>query len=309
MPPRNAAEAHSMIDPNNLLLKCPNGHDLQAARTDIDKELECPVCRMTFRPQIAGATAVGAAAPAPVGAVPLEYGGTQVGLARAKYPGYTGWLIGLWLFVVFSIAGAVTYEAVFPNAAASAKPSTPMMVFAGMLLCLVLPSLIAGVVLHLMWIYRIHRDAQNYGQYTDVSPGLALGLTFVPVFNIVWTGWLVRKLTQFAASGERRTDPAAASAAQIGRVFFFTSCALFIVICIGIALQWVSYAHFLTEVQSQNLAPGSTEFVQKMTESMTVTPALSIGDQLIRVVSVFVYVLAIRRLEASLYPKLGAPPR
>ena len=38
--------------------------------------------------------------------------------------------------------------------------------------------------------------------YREVSPGLALGLSFIPLFNWIWTGWTMKKLALFAAGGE-----------------------------------------------------------------------------------------------------------
>jgi len=58
-------------------------------------------------------------------------------------------------------------------------------------------TMVIAVVLQLMWIYRIHRDAARARNYHEISPGLALGLCFVPMIPYVWTAYTLRRFARF----------------------------------------------------------------------------------------------------------------
>jgi hypothetical protein len=56
------------------------------------------------------------------------------------------------------------------------------------------------VILLLVWIYRVHRDLEmlTYGRHCP-TPGLAMGLLFVPVVHSFWLCHVLRRLSQRAS--------------------------------------------------------------------------------------------------------------
>src|SRR5262249_7825053 len=128
-------------------------------------------------------------------------------------PGYTSWMLGLW---ILSIAPQAVLGPLTMREMQSLMPPPPVMTSSGPVYTMndrsgtspfLVPSFcllevlgllgLPAVVLQLMWIYRIHSDALSARAYQDISPGLALGLSFVPVVNYAWTGWTLRKLAVF----------------------------------------------------------------------------------------------------------------
>lgn len=293
-----------MIDPNNVLLRCPNGHDLQAARSDLHQDLACPVCNVVFSPQAAFGKAAAA-----VNALPVDYAHYQMPPQTLKYPAVTGWMIGLWIIVV---VGVTVIGLTMGQVSSDFDPKNPgmgLMLGAGALLCLCFPASIAAVVLNLIWVYRIHRDAEQYGRYTAISPGLALGLGLIPIVNLVWVGWTMRKLGQFAADGERHADPVAMRASHATRTCFITSIVLALVISISVSLSYAAKNQAEVTLADSGLKVGSPEYMHRMQELMDFPLAIKVADTLIRLVCVAIYLYSVRALEASLYPKLGATPK
>ena len=47
----------------------------------------------------------------------------------------------------------------------------------------------------LVWIYKVHEEVRDHSKSGhDISPGLALGLCFIPIFNFIWLCIILGKL-------------------------------------------------------------------------------------------------------------------
>ena len=207
------------MDPNNVLIRCPAGHELQAARDDLGKALSCPVCNITFTP---GGVPEAAAVPQQLG-----YASSQLGRPVSR-PGYVGWMVGLWVALeILSAINSFTTMTQDPM-----DPSLPMMAVG----CFAFLVLIAAVVLQLKWIHRIHQDARQARGYTDVSPGLALGLSFIPFFNLIWTGWTLKKLAAFAAKQASEEASETAEVLRVATTCFYFGIAKAVGGCVGFIL-------------------------------------------------------------------------
>ncbi|MBN2561488.1 MAG: hypothetical protein JXQ75_11220 [Phycisphaerae bacterium] len=214
------------MDPNNVLIRCPAGHELQAARTDLSKALRCPICNVTFTPSGGPAMQTGSAAH--VGPESLGYAGT---MRRPVFrPTYAGWLVGLW--IAAEVLGTINS---FAQMGGGIDPQTPdpIVMVGG---CFIFLVIIPAIVLQLMWIYRIHDDARRARGYYAVSPGLALGLSFIPFFNYIWTGWTMKKLAEFAASEDRSQDPTTAEAVRPATLCFYFGIAKVVANVVGMAV-------------------------------------------------------------------------
>ncbi len=297
-----------MIDPNNVLLQCPNGHELQAARADIHQDLACPVCSVVFTPQVPRDPVPGPFNSAQ-SSVAMQYAVRGAIGGRAAYPGYTGWMIVLWIVGALMLGALTIYSALVQEDYDPAKPSTGMLAGALGVLCLGLPAAIAAIVLNLIWIHRVHKDAEAYGGYNGISPGMALGISFIPIANLIWIAWTLHKLGQFSSEGERQSDPAAMRGAHAARTCLIVAVVLTAIICITTSIMFVSSNHALKEAQAEGLKLGTPEYARRIQELTAFPPAITIGDMLIRMLSVLVYLYTVRAVETSLYTKLGAIPR
>ncbi|MCG8405785.1 MAG: hypothetical protein MI923_11360 [Phycisphaerales bacterium] len=293
-----------MIDPNNVLIRCPNGHELQALKTDLDKPLACPVCNVTFTP--------GRSPPTPplgpgVGGPPTEamtYASSTL-TEPVAYPAYTSWMLGAW--VLYTVIAALTaiYTALTQPATGASSAAAAGTMLVG---CVTAMVGLAAIVMHLMWIHRIHKDAKE-GGYQGVSPGLALGLSFLPVFNYAWAGWTMKKLAGFIASGERESDPDARKAVDATTLCFVMGTLMALSVCVVFGMVGTTVIQLVMEMTSSGVEPGSPEWQQKLQGAGQQPAWLTIIYHVIQVAAVFIYFSAVRKLEASLYPFLGAPPR
>ncbi|HWL95133.1 MAG TPA: hypothetical protein VNT79_16555 [Phycisphaerae bacterium] len=300
-----------MIDPDYVLLRCPHGHDLQAARTDLGKELACPVCNAVF------ATSPGDAGPPP----PPASGADQVGYAtstdvrilpRAKFPGYTTWMLALWIAVFGWITLRVIWNTLDPTIADPSelkKLPMPVLMTLTMLDCSSFVCLFAAAVLQLVWVYRIHADALKYANYSGVSPGLALGLSLIPAFNVPWTGFALSRLASFAAAGERRRDATALAAVHATKAALLTGILVAISMCSIFGLSIAAAYSAYKAAAAQGIERDSPEMQARIAEAAAHSPILTVALLLICTASVVTYLFAVRRLEASLYARLGALPR
>jgi hypothetical protein len=282
------------MHPDNVLIRCPNSHELQAARSDLGKVLSCPVCNTTF-----STGAPPASPPGPGGMTPpaaIDYAGhaSPMLLQPVKRPQYVGWLVGLWIAV--EVLSTISSFASIIGGVDPMKPS-PLIMGAN---CFVTLFVIAAIVLQLMWIYRIHDDALRARGYRAVSPGMALGLSFIPVFNYIWTGWTMKKLAEFAASGERSQNAAALDAVRAATICFYFGIALTLTTCIGGAASGI--VGFQSAMQAATQGPANP-FASAGPGFLVVIAAMT----LVRLVSVFVYAWVVKKLHASLYDSLGAP--
>ena len=88
-----ATHRTDMTDQDYLLIQCPNGHDLQAARDDLSKKLACPVCDTHFVPAETGNMG-GESTPPTVVPQTISNASFQV----PDYPGTTEPLRYIWLY-------------------------------------------------------------------------------------------------------------------------------------------------------------------------------------------------------------------
>lgn len=293
-----------MMDPNNVLIRCPNGHELQAAKADLAKPLACPVCNVTFTPSGGpAATAAGMETPDKGGAV-VDYASDMLSSPIA-YPGYTNWMLGLTVGTYMLTAVASLLNLGGPTAEDPTSPSMGGI----MLSCFSGTAGLAAIVLQLMWIYRIHKDALRARGYTSVSPGKALGLSFIPVFNFIWTAWTMKKLAGFAWREDAAEDSAEGQALRATSLCLVAGIVLVLSNCVAISLAVSVVAGSIGDIMNQSIsqAERQTLMAEKIAES---TPfAWQVIGPLISVACVLVYFRAVRGLEAALYPFLGAPSR
>lgn len=293
-----------MMDPNNVLIRCPNGHELQAAKTDLDKPLACPVCNVTFTPSGGpDSTTAGMETPGTGGAV-VDYASDLLG-SPVEYPGYTNWMLGLTVGTYMLSAVLSLLNLGGPDMGDSASPSMGAM----MLPCFTGAAGLAAIVLQFMWIYRIHKDARRARGYTSVSPGMALGLSFVPLFNFIWTAWTLKKLAGFAWREDAAEDSVESQALRATSLCFAAGIVLVLSNCVTFGIAGSTWFEVMKEVMQQNLP--QAEMQKIMAEKIVgSTPfALQVIGPLISVACVLVYFRAVRSLEAALYPFLGAPNR
>ncbi len=297
------------MDPNNVLIRCPAGHELQAARTDLGKTLSCPICNMTFTPtaadeqtptspgltQPSGPQSQPQTPPYTPPTTPHEVGYAGSGLGRPAFrPAYAGWLVGLWIAVTF-----LSIPLNFMQFSGMQNPQAinPVQTFGS---CFLLIIAVPAVVLHLMWIYRIHDDARRTRGYQEVSPGLALGLSFIPMFNYIWTGWTMKKLAAFAAREGDAQFPRSSVGLRAATRCFHIGIAVAVVSCIaGIAGGVIGFQ------AAMRAAPGSV--VNPFADIGPGFWLLMVFSTVLSVVGVFVYAWAVLKVQASLYDYLGAP--
>lgn len=301
-----------MIDPENVIVHCPNGHELQAAREHISQALTCPVCSVEFVPQVKD----NAVPPPPTDAATLGYAGTELLRQPVEFPGYTSWMLWIWMgLAILQVLNAIVMpflvdpEQMKPGQAPNVNSG--LVVFGMAFGCIFLVAFCAAVVLQLMWIFRIHKDAKRSQKYADVSPGLALGMNFVPMACFVWTAWTMRKLSTFVASFDKADQPDVANRIAASetatRSCFISSIVITLFWCVVMSVFIVAiYGAF------QNaMGPGGNfdqaKYQQEVNSAMP--PWSQMAGPIIGLVGTVIYFNAVRKLEAALYPFLGAPPR
>ncbi len=288
-----------MMDPSNVIIHCPNGHQLQAARMDLDKPLACPICNVTFTPSPGGSMG---AAP---GGQPLELGYSGTPLSEpVDYPAYTNWMLGLWALAAFLVIGLSVYGAAVSSEAAAGQVPSSARTGVACSLCAVFAACAAAAILHLMWIYRIHRDARRIQKQETISPGLALGLSFIPCFNFAWSAWTMRKLALMSAT-EQDAPPRARAAVKAT-----TACFVFGILLMLWSLLSIGIANYSG---SQEGAPlGEQQADQHMDQERSAEilpdPVKYVITSLV-IIAVGTYIWAVQKLEAALYPFLEAALR
>jgi len=290
------------MDPNNVLIRCPNGHELQAAKTDLDKPLACPICNVTFTPSSGpGSPPSGTATPSGPGPV-VDYESDLMSSPIA-YPGYTNWMLGLWtaLFMMSAVFSLLDLSGLTTKDAAPPTPSLGAM----MMPCFVLIALITAFVLQLMWIYRVHKDAKRARGYTSVSPILALVLCLIPGFNFAWTAWTMKKLAAFVGREDAAEDSAEAQALRSTTLCLIAGIVLGISYCVTFGVISSVWFQAMGQLMQEKIT--QTEMAKKINDSLPF--AWQVISPLISVACVLIYFRAVRTLEAALYPFLGAPNR
>jgi len=300
-----------MIDPNNVLIRCPNGHELQAAKADLDKPLACPVCNVTFTPAVGPVSQAESSADVDGtgGAVStVDYAGEAI-TSPINYPGYTNWMLGLWVAV--TILGAIMglYQLASTSEVDQSTSAASKSVLGFFYSCSAGVAGIVAVALTLMWVYRIHKDARRGRNYRSVSPGLALGLSFIPVFNYVWVTWTMKKLAAFARPSDAAEDSTENPAIKATSLCLVAGIVLALSNCVTYSLMGRAWIGVMSEVAQQKISQQEMQTVMTQRIASSVPFVWQIISPLISVVCVLFFFRAVRSLEAALYPFLGAPNR
>jgi hypothetical protein len=102
-----------------------------------------------------------------------------------------------------------------------------------------------------VWIYKIHKELYcRCGPTRATSPGLAMGLLFIPGFNIVWVIIMLRKvarlsnqmLEQAARPYEKTSAGGIMAMLIIGQVFNMASLVNPAAALVTVPLMWVAVA-------------------------------------------------------------------
>ena len=291
-----------MPDTEHVVVRCPNGHDLQAAREHLSRPLACPICNTTFTPT--GGPAATPTTP-PTSPQPLNYANRSV-LAPVERPAFTHWLIVAWFVtqVVELINSLATrFGGVTVDPTQTTSPATGALILLGAAGAV---GLWVGLVLHPMWMHRVHSDAVRARGYRTISPGMALGLSFVPLFNFIWAGWTMQKLVAYSEAGTEPSSsrsPASAAARGClvaGAVLCVSHIAWNILLLNAVMSQ-------MPELFAAGSDPGSmVSFVNDLIQGPLRNSVLTLS--VIKVVGVLAYARAIRRTESVLYSFLKATP-
>ncbi len=293
-----------MLDSDNVLIRCPDGHELQAAKADMAKKLSCPICKVVFTP-----ADVNASPDAPVGMTTdphvLDLASGKLG-QPVTYPAYTTWMLAACIVATVCQSGNGVWQQVNPPDYDGQLQNPAAAIGALGMVCVVGAIALAAVVMQLMWIHRIHADAHRAGPYEGASAGLALGLSFIPGFNYIWTAWLMRRLATFAASADASQEAAETPAMRASTIN--------LVFGILLACNCVVAGVFgtIAVVETMKLASGqagqaaSAELQRQAAEAATPPLTWIAISAVLNIVGVCVYAWAARKMEKALYPRLGA---
>lgn len=126
-------------------------------------------------------------------------------------------------------------------------------------------SLVTMGIYSLVWIYKIHSElARRFpDNKTITSPGLALGLCFVPIFNIIWFIILLYGVVQRANEvlKEQGLPPAASNDGVlamlvVGQIANIASLAFMPLALISVVLLWIVTAKVQAALNKAWLAEG-----------------------------------------------------
>ena len=97
--------------------------------------------------------------------------------------------------------------------------------------------------MHLMWMYRIHADANTARGYNEISPGLALGLSFIPFFQYPWSGWALMRLAAHCKQTGTPDAPAGREeeAARAAKLCLIASFVVLVSGIIGLYIGWQGF--------------------------------------------------------------------
>jgi hypothetical protein len=208
-----------------------------------------------------------------------------------------GWLVGLW--IAFEVLATIGNYAQMILGQDPQNPNPSFMLGQ----CFVILPFVAAVVLQLMWIYRIHADALRARGYREVSPGLALGLSFIPVFNLVWTAWTMKRLATFAAGGGEPPDQGAAETVRASTTCLYFGVAKALSQCLGAVMGLVLMFRSLG-----SLGPaGPMGPVDPLASAGPGFYAVGAITTLVSLAAVLVYARTVPKVQDSLYRFLGAP--
>lgn len=293
-------------EPSYVLIRCPAGHELRALRDDLGKTLACPVCEERFKPTEAAppsearpVSPVSPASPASIG-----YAGHPLG-APPSAPRFTVWLIRLWatFYVVQLANGVMMLVAPEVETIMSGDSWVPRIQVS--LTMVIFPMFVAAIVLLLNWIARIHDDARRTLGYGEISPGLAVGLSFIPGFQYPWTAWTMLRLAQAAA--RLRTDLGSDTSEAVRRakaclVAGVVLAASYCALGVFTGVMWLDLLEDLMRAGGSGPPDDSAILAMQFSWSFRLAAA---GSSLVGFVSLLFYLRAVRAVEGVVY---AAPP-
>jgi F0F1-type ATP synthase assembly protein I len=123
---------------------------------------------------------------------------------------------------------------------------------------------VTGGVYYFVWIYKIHAElARRFSEYETTSPGLALGLSFVPVFNFIWFIMLIYGVARRANRAlQEQGLPSAVSSGGIlamliiSQVLSVASLAFLPLIVLPLTLSWIVTAQVQSALNKAWMAQG-----------------------------------------------------
>ena len=164
-----------------------------------------------------------------------------------------------------------------------------------------------GAVLYLLAAWALGRfDAPAAA---TIVPGMALGLSFIPVFNFAWTAWTLKKLAGFSWREDAAEDSVESQALRATSLCFAAGIVLVLSNCVTFGIAGSAWLEVWKEVMQQNLPQAEMQKIMNEKIAGSTPFALQVIGPLISVACVLVYFRAVRSLEAALYPFLGAPNR
>ncbi|HPF40785.1 MAG TPA: hypothetical protein P5081_21790 [Phycisphaerae bacterium] len=308
-----------MADSNYVIVHCPKGHELQAAHEHLTATLSCPVCGIEFVPQ-AGAVPT-MTGPQNLATSPVTYSASHLLTKPIQYPGVTSWMLGLWVVVTAMLIAQGVIGMVIgptqsfkPNGLPDLNPG--MLVFAIASGCMMWLGLAAACVLQLIWIYRIHDDAQRARGYDKISAIVATIVCFIPGFNMIWTALTMLWLSNFVAASPSNVETPDASALASKAVGICRWClvvsVLFVVSFCGYTCYAIlrAYKAALAVPGAMNGTANQAELQAKIQAEIGVTPLwVSIVVYVLLALVVYLYIRTVRATENALYPFLGAPAK
>jgi len=285
------------IDPENVLIRCPNGHELQARKADLDVSLACPVCNVVFRPGGPAVTTTPSTSYAANYASPVEP------------PSFTMWLLGAWgLFAVLSAIVTIGQLAIDRPVSADGPPAMSSLIIVS---CVQTLMMIAAIIMQLVWIYRVHADAHRVGSYDGPGAGTALIGSLIPPINVAWTGWLLHRLAGFAA------DAPEMGAAQRAQSMTTRKAGLTVLVvgiilgvsCLGMTIYNLpETAASVRQAYEQQQREAGQAAEEATGDETAITPEpnvpLSIFAIVLQVGAIGIYLWAVRLIEPALYQRL-----
>jgi|GEM_PF-5788706 len=299
-----------MTDSEYQLIQCPNGHDLQAAKTDLHKRLACPVCEIHFVPEEAKASLNQDQAGKGENSRPDDV--LIENQRPLEAPKVTIWkLVCLGMILAIWVFNLVAIMSFGPSAKEYISQNGPLAVVLSFFICLGFIAIPAGIVLNILWVKKVFVDISTVGRFKSLSPAVAICLSFIPVFG---NTFLIDRLS-IAMKRQGSTDPEAKKRIQSARTMFFTLLAAIVIALAAVSisgyqtgkdLQKVS-DKFLAEIESEGEPPTiadlSPEQLAKlrMKVAKSLPPHFHMTFALAPCLIAIVYGFAVRKTEGALY--------
>ena len=172
--------------PSPDLLQCPNC-GRAVTRAELEPAGICPTCALQRPAQFP-----------PIATAPVSLGYTiptnnASETDRLRPRGIIAFAIVA--IVMFILSAVIAVRAYF-NVGASLDESTQQMIILASTCAFLLLTLTAAI-LWLLWVYRVHADLRSLtaAQYS-ISPGEALGFSFIPLFDAFWASYMPFRLAR-----------------------------------------------------------------------------------------------------------------